>query len=771
MPKSSINIAEHYQGVIKALLPFAARGKLREGLNKFTSRIGKEHLEEIQYEVNRLVSQCEKSASNKTFARGSVSVVKVNGVKVELDELGKRILKEELQTYNNTYSQGVYEALSSEQRYKDQISKENHKRKVEAFSVDCLGGNQQPDLKTIKVVPDFTISAETFDSGRHQSVHFLGVEEMALHLGYKPKLYGGETFDFVFPPLMSVTFQSTKVEYTCKGVETLPGRNNFAVKFKISEDTQWRKNVAKYIRLNASTMCLVADQEEQRTRENLLKDAVVSNMPGQALLCKTHNNHLIPCFALAPGAGQHPQNLGSMSLCKSVLRRLSKEFKRSREVFQLQCTEQFNGNHLRYVASLRELCSKNQLADFIAKGKQNNSLRVIKLELVSIDDEIVAKNLEYIDRSVLYGNEDYRFIIYATDVTHELRDFIVTVKPKSSKLPAKLAETSRKHHVEVCLPEFCDRRREPRYEFNTKAQVKAGWLKTTDATVLDISREGLRVRLDEPLAKVKDQVSVKIPSLNLSNLRYSIAGYDPVGLELRLSMTAGSVEKKAELFDRIHAHNFDFFDQRCSQSKQQRIFSYMWQLVSMSIPGVHIFLAPGKEAYQQLVVAQADGKGKTLAPFKMSGNRLTTHGWFANSDEASLCSDKLTAYTKQTVKNDRALFYINHSDKNYTSVAQGTFSEQQKRKKLYEAIKTKKGTMVVHGMQANEYSKLDSSWYDKRCRHLNKVDKLAISRIKRQEQECVCLLSITPVSNLHQNLLLVGAFAAQRAGNAQTVNA
>ena len=262
------------------------------------------------------------------------------------------------------------------------------------------------------------------------------------------------------------------------------------------------------------------------------------------------------------------------------------------------------------------------------------------------------------------------------------------------------------------------------------------------------------------MVKIKDQVKVKIPSLSLSNLRYTIVGYNPANQEMRLSMTMASIEKKAELFDKIRAQNFSFFDDRCFHSKQQRIFNYFWQMVCLSVPGVHILLASGKEAYQQLQIAQADGNNKTIAPFKLEDNKLPTHGWFANADESSLMSDKLTAYARQKVKNDRALFYINHQEKNYTQVAQGAFCERGKREQMYNAIKAKKGTMVVHGIEATPYQKLDDSWYQKRCEYLNKVDKLAISRIKRFEQECVSLVSITPVSNLHQNLLLIGAFTS-----------
>ena len=455
MPDSNIDIVEQYQSVIKALIPFAARGKLKEGVNKLSSRIQKEHLEEIQYEVNRLISPCKKSASNKQFARGSVSVVKVKGVKVELDELGKRILKEELQNYNNIYSEGVYEALSSEARYKAQLSKENLKRKTDAFAVNCMTSDQQGDVEHLKVVPNFTVSCEKFDSGRHQNIHFLGSDELALHLGHKPQLYGGETFDFVFPPLLNVTHEPKTVEYTCKGVESLPGRNRFAVLFKLGDHPEWREQVSKFIELNAATMSLAPDQEEMRTREKLLKDAIVSNMPSQAVLCRAEKNQLIPTYSLAGNAhSEGPQKTATLSLCKSVFKRLSKEFARSREVFQFQCIGESKGKRHRYVASLRELSGNNLLADFIAMGKKNNSLKVVKMELVSVDDEHVANALNTIDKSVLYGNEDYRFIIYATDVSQELQHFRVNGANRPPSLPAKYIERARRYSVEMCLPEF-----------------------------------------------------------------------------------------------------------------------------------------------------------------------------------------------------------------------------------------------------------------------------------------------------------------------------
>jgi hypothetical protein len=754
LTKTRRDIATEYQVVIAALVPFAARGKLSVGLNKLKNRINKNDLEEIRYEVNRLITPSHEEADNSSFAKGKALNLKIDNVKLCLDAVGKRILKEELQRHNNSYTEGVCEAIKSPARYDQQVKKEDQQQKIEAFSVDCIQGNSELPLDKMMLIADFTVNSMHLNENATLDVHYLSKHEIAIELKTKPKLKKGDSLSFTFPALPQITEEPQSVSYHCVSVNSLPGRNLFAAVFKLERDDPWGESTEEYIRLNCHSFPLVAEQEEQRTQTQLLKDTIVSNMPICATLCEQKNNQLIPHTVLV---SQGTQSTHIPSFNKVLFERLSNEFSRSRETYQFRYSECIHGAEHSYVANLGELIKDKMLGSFIHKGMSNKTLKVLKLTLVSTMDNQLAET-ETADNLKLPELQRFKYIIYSADVSCELSHFVVCNTAKGRPIPAHYKQNDDSYPVEVCMPDHCNLRTEPRYKFAADVKLKSNWFKSSAGNILDISSRGLKVKIDDANFTLKQQVAVSIPSFELSNIKYNVVSHDNESNEVHLAMTDKSNDKFAERVAKILDHNASHFDPSGLQRLKEPLFNYMWDIVSKTVPGVHILLGQGKSAKQQLIIAQTDGQQKSLAPFKLIDSRLPTHGWFANKDSTDLNSQRLSDFMQENADPQRSMFYINKREGSYTSLSEGALDNEDIRLKMRNAISLKKAQLVAHTMQAANYNRLDDSWYEKRCQHLEVVDKSAIERIKKQETNFARILSVIPVSMLHQFLLPVGEF-------------
>lgn len=755
-PQSPSGIAQQYQGVITALIPFASRGKLSEGLNKFRSRIDQSVLEEIRYEVNRLITPSDTAVSNKRFAEGRTSEVRVGEVVLDLDARGQRMLETELRRYNRTYTQGVQEALNSPERYQQQKAFEEQQALIEKFSVNCVSPNTPLEPERVKVVPDFTLRCEAFEDGKPQTFHYLGAAEIALQFKRKPSCQIGQQFDFDFPPLDPIAVEGQTIPFTCQSINPMPGRKQYSATFKPRDPDNICKQLLAYIEQNLHDLPLDPVQEERRTRNQLLNDAVITNMPFTAMLCGQQDGNLQPKWILetCPTLSNVVPS-SRLSTCKKLMRRLSGEFRESREIYLFGYQTGQGENQRLYFATMRELIRDKLFGSFIHMGQQQKTLRVLRLNLVSMDDASVRDNL--LSRGLSAERVDQlRYIIYSSDVSCELSRFQVNRGKIRSFNPSRYAQSDAKWDVASCLPRFCDRRLEARFDFNALAEVKVGWLNSVSAKVIDISRTGLRLRLNAPMTKFRRHVSVKIPALQFSGVRYTVVGGDQTRGELRLAMTPDSQAKFGSRFDSIFAHNVPFFNQHNQQDKTAQVFDYMWDLVCASLPGVHILLGPGDTLSDQLIIAMTDGTAQSIAPFKVTQNKLPTHGWLADKHRGG--GTPLAHAMHDPDYALRCLFYVNRQAGKFSPIADRAFDGEQSRRQLFEAIRNQQGKLIAHTLKIGTYQSLDSSWYQKRCKHLTVVDKLAVSRLKKQEHDCKRILSVIPVTHLHQNLLVVGEF-------------
>lgn len=760
MAPQSQTIAEKYKGVIRALIPFAARGKLQEGLNKFVGRIDKPDLEEIKYEINRLISPCSRDASSKSFAQGPTNVSSVGNVKVELDEVGYRILKEEMHQHNNVFSEGVHEAISSKDRYDAQLAKESKKRINEAFSVNCQEGQLTFPVDKLKMVPDFQIHCDALDRGSPQTFHFLSSREFAITTSRRPTISAGETLEFTFPHLDGVTRGPTNIEYECKGATPLAGKNNYALHFKLNGGEKWAAKLEQYLLANQDTQALIVEQEEQRTYQALVSDSLTRNMPMQAYLCKKQHNMLVPRYALlavSPEERTEPM----LSTCRVALTQLSKELMKLSETYQFQFTQEKAGRTFKYVACLGQLKRDKLLASFIAQGKNLGTLRVIRVSIADADETNITETLEKLEDAVIKRCDGYSRVLFVNDVSHELDHFLIHSEKIKSFIPEPYRETDDHVELKLSMPPCYDRRQHTRYAVSADAEVKLGWFRKATAQLLDISQSGLCMSLPDKPFDLPDVVTVKIAQLNLGSLSYHVVHYDPHSGLAHLAISPKHSAKMSLLFGDTLAKNFDYFNQHARNVRDEQLFNYFWAFTSASIPGVQILLAKGDDVYQQLLVAKTDGKAKSVIPFKMKNGVLQTQGWLADKTNPDVTSARLNRFTDQSNAIDRTLFFVRHTKSSYVSLDDDMFARADKRQKLHSAIKDKKGVMIAHSLQCNPYLPLDPYWYQLRCEKLSKVDKLGYNRLLKREQKCSRVLSIVPVSVLHQNILLVGSFASE----------
>lgn len=760
MPSNAIEIAEKYSVVISALVPFAARGKLSEGLNKLRARIDKKDLEEIRYEVNRLISPCDKSVDTQSFAKGKCYKIRVDDVELTLDAVGERIFDAEMNKHNRNYTQGVYEAISSEARYHHQLKMEQHQKIVEAFSVDCVQGNNEIAIENIKVIPDFTITCIKINNNNPIPFAYLSKNELAISVNGKPTISVGEAVTFTFPAMPKITEVPYTAGYKCSSIKGAKKRGTFTLIFVAETDEKWLERLETFIRQNAPDLPLEAEQELARTRQRILKDTIISNAPISATLCEQVKGELLPRSMLLPQSNvdsdPESQLKQALSYAKNVFSRLSKEFQKTRETYQFRCTLNENDKDVQLVANLGELLSDGLLSAFIAQGKSNNSLKVFRLSLVSKQDAVLRAKQYDVEPSD--AMQKLKFIVYCADVSNELLHFELAQQQTPIRFPKAYYEGQDSHRLDISLPNHLNRRSEARYEFPCDATLKYGLLNSQTCTLIDISSRGMQLKLNEIWTSSKNTVKVSVPALELTNVKYDVVRLGESGDILHLQMTEKSAEKFAYKFNRILAHNISYFTPRSKQLQQEKAFDYLWDLVTCSLPGVHILVGKGNDPKEQLIIAHTDGAAKSLAPFSIKHSKLPTHGWFVNQDQDNPGSSKINTIINGGSETERALFYVNRRKGRYTSLSKDDFGNEETRQKLHKSIKSKQGKLIAHCMQVADCNSLDENWYHKRCKHLATIDKPAIGQIRKQENACQNVLSIIPVSMLHQHLLLIGDF-------------
>ncbi|MCC2615233.1 PilZ domain-containing protein [Aestuariibacter halophilus] len=764
MTETATDVAVQYESVIKALMPFASRGRLSEGLNKLRARINKKDLEAIRYEVSRLLAPCMESTNSRKFARGRVRPIRVNDdVEVHLDSVGERILNAELKRYNSQYTQGVFEAISSESRYKDELGKEELKKKIEAFAVDCVVGSNDISPERAKVLPNFSLKCEKLEAFPTLPVHYLSKREVALQFAKKPQLSIGEVLTFTFPPLSHKPTGELTFQYQCTSIEALPGKGGFAAVFVADPEQEGLEAVEEFVTENLHKLPLVADQEETRTRLQLLKDTVITNTTQRVTLCSLQKDTLIPQALLTPtGHVDDYLDPNLPTFHPGLLSRLSKEFANDRETYQFYLQQDLNGEQQEYCAHLGELIKDKMLASFVGTGLANGSLRVLRLSLVSRQDELMRSMPDVVEPLPTYLQR-CKFVLYSQDVSAELAQFMVDSQTALKPLPLHYHVNAKRVPVMQCAPMEEERRQEARFTFDVEAKVKTGLFSSTDARICDVSPRGLSLVFTSPPAKLKNRLSISIEEMGLEGVSYEVVYYNPAEGLARCSLVNDEV---AERIETIMAMNRPFFDQHNVQQMQRMTFDYLWQFACHSLPGVHILLSKDKRIKDQLIVAHTDGHRKSLAPFMIQDNKLPTHGWIADAEPEQMTSTKLNNLVSGKEIVERALFYINRGAGKYTNVSDELFNKADSRRKMYAAMARKQGYLVAHSMTLHRYQQLTDTWYQRRCQKLAQVDRLAISRIRKQETQCVHMLSVLPVSRLHQHLLKVGQFEQKTGASA-----
>ncbi|MCV2883816.1 PilZ domain-containing protein [Aestuariibacter sp. AA17] len=759
MAKAHRSVVDQYQGVIRALVPFAARGKLQEGLNKFSSRIPAVYLSEIEYEVTRLAAPCDKNASSRQFAKELTSIVKVGKVKVELDSVGRRILDDELVKYNNLYTHGVYEAITSESRYYAQIAKESRERVEQDYSVDCAVSLNDTLPADPHLVPDFTVHSTEFDDGRPQTIHALSKNKLLIATSFKPPCFLGEKVAFTFPAIANLSIEPMHIEYQYDGVKPLKGRGKYAAKFVLHGFEKWAEKVSRYIQAQLTVCPLVAEQEAQRTKQMLYCDALLSNSASQALLCSEQLDYLRPEYWLSLSLGQ--PNALLLSLCANAMKQVSQDLEKMSESYQFQFTDIIDNKPVRYVGTLRQLKQDRLLGSFIKYGQENHTLKVLRISAAKNTAPEVKATLAQLTSPISNADKRFSTALFVTDVTHELNGFRVHEPISTHFIAEKYVEKTLLPSPRISIAPYSDRRENERYAMNAKVKVRTHWLKSKQGRVVNISSTGLCLFLDAPPDTLPKRLAVKLDNNAFIGFVYRVVAYNPQTGKVNLHISRKHQKKKQLFFGNFFAKHYDYLSQRETSSADRHLFDYFWAFSSSCLPGVQILIGEGEDIPQRLRFAKTDGKHKSLYPFKMADRQLATHGWLVDDPENSSHSTKLKTILSASDSTDRSWFFAKLSNGKYVNLRQSALSKKAQREKIYQGIKEKSGMMIAHSLISSTYLPLDNYWYQKRCTKLSKVDKLAFNRIKKQESEFIRVLNIVPVTLLHQNILLIGSFSAE----------
>ena len=273
-------VIKQYQPLIRALIPYEQDNRLLEGLNKFTGRVSASIRKTIKEEVIRLTSLTDAPADNSSFAQFPVFKFSHFGVEMRLDKVGARILQKESELYRERYTVGVFESITNSDFYKDHLKKENHKKIVDAFTIESQTLDDINFGDALAITPHFPVSSLEFEKGRSCTVSSFASNSMSLESKRPPKVSSKEVFSFHLPEVPGIPKEQA-VRYMVSAIKFNKHTEKYETHFRLHPSTEPKILAAlkKYVNMASFQQPLQRELESERAMQDLERDRILDNSP------------------------------------------------------------------------------------------------------------------------------------------------------------------------------------------------------------------------------------------------------------------------------------------------------------------------------------------------------------------------------------------------------------------------------------------------------------------------------------------------------------
>ncbi len=752
-------VIKKFQHLVRALIPYEQENRLLEGLNKFSQRLPTNVRKIIKEEVIRLTSLTDAPADNSAFAQFPVIKFKHFGIDMRLDKIGAQILKSESGLYQNRYTVGVFESITSSEFYQSQIKKEQYKKIVDAFAIESQSQKDIDFGDDISITPNFPVSSPEFHNGRNCNIASLGYKSMAIEVRRPPKMSQGEEITFNLPEVQGFTAKETKVKFKLDSIKFNQHTSNYELKFDYSEETDKRflDQLRKYIDTAAFHQPLKRELEIERAMQDLERDRILENSPWLPIFVKANKKHAVPIIALfTKNNVQHNNAYEFLDKLagKNSFNRLYAELRRYGEAFLFNGTVNTKKGPVLICASHRDLIASEQMSSLVYLMTKSGSMTCThcRIDQISEEDKDNAFEIHDISKTNFPDLASTTSVVFCKDITGSLKELTIGEKCHFPAIPKSLIADKNKWSISYVMEEDLDRRTEHRYIIEKEASIKTGLLTSFSAKVKDISASGMQVTLVDKISasNFTDSIKISVPEFKMRNEKYMVVHYDEARGILRLKLP--ELTKKGSV-DCLLEQNLAFFRQRDIARAQRSTHRFIWELAMRHHPSVSVLCVTNRHILDRLKTVYQSEKSDDLYPFSRVQNVVPLHGFFADREtirpksallEQLLIGKKHDALVVHCVrKGDNKLVYI--SEKHFLY---GTM-----RQNITNHLRQDKVELCVTHVEPVRCQSDTTPLTKKRLAQLSKIDKAMYDKLSNMQSAYTHVIYLTNESTLHNELL------------------
>ena len=758
MAGEEAQVIKQYHALIRALIPYEQENRLLEGLNRFSGRIPTNVRKTIRDEVTRLTSLTDAPADNSNFAQFPVFKFKHFGIDMRLDKVGANILKTESSLYQNRYTVGVFESLTNSEFYQAQIKKEQYRKIVDAFTIESQSQSDIQFGNDIAIAPNFQIACNDFDKGRSSTVTSLSYDKVVTETKRPPKAKEGEVYEFTLPEVFlqnKDTTVSYKLDKLTFNKETDRYESHFSIDAQVNEKT--RAHIKKYIESNTYQQPLKRELELERAMQDLERDRIVANSPWVAIQVNNENGVLTPRSALFTKKNQH-YNKGFTSLAafsgKHNFELLTKELETFNEAFLLCGEITTRRGTLKINATHRQLLASNLFIPVLHLLSKSKGFQCYQCRWVKTSADI--KNVAFAMHDIALNQHEElnrcSNLLFFTDISHQIDPLGLTEACQMGPVHQNLQADNHLWDIQVVMDDNLDRRQEARYEVEKNATIKLGLLRSVNATVLDVSLKGIRVKLNEPDTNLLPAVlKVSIADLKIKNEKYQVVHY----CEKRQIVRLKTVEKTSSAFALFINENPSYFKPRDAARMSRNRYRFIWEMAVREHPSASLLCVANRFLLDRIKTLYLTDSSQDLYPFNQENNIAPLHGFFADQGQSkpksALLQRLLKAEINQTSvihcqrKSDNKLVYVNYADYCYKAI----------RQQMIRQLAEDKIELCATRVEVQRCAETSPSLIKKRLALLSKVDKNFYERLLNMQSAYTHIIYLTNESVL-QTAILAG---------------
>lgn len=755
-------VLKQYQSLIRALIPYEQENRLLEGLNRFSGRLPSHIRRLVRDEVIRLTSLTDAPADNSAFAQFPVFKFKHFGVDMRLDKVGAQILKKESSLYQERYTVGVFESLTNSAFYQAHIKEAQHKKIVDAFSVQQQSQTDIDFGNDIALAPNFQLASPDFEKGRHCVVSSLAFNRLSLETKRPPKAQNGEKYTFAMPEVFGQYAKHGAMTYRLQEITFNKQTERYESHFVLEaeQNKKQQQQLQRYIKGARYQQPLQRELELERAMQDLERDRVLLHSAWTPLLIDTIAGIPRPVAALLTmennRQNQHRTALQALS-GKDHFARLFQELDAYGEAFVLTGTITTRRGQLDIVSTHRQLLALNQFTPlyYVLSKADNFSCIQCRMAGVSKQNRQTAYAIHDINADEQQVLSHASHLIYYTDITHRLGAVSLTKPCQLGPVHKECLAESHCWPVQLIMDNDLERRQEDRYALNKPATVKTGLLSTLNAQVADISARGIRLIFTVPPDTTAGIVmKVSVPALKIKSEKYQLIDFCRDTLTGRFRHT-GKRSPAALIHQAVEASQAYYRARNLNLQSRQR-HHFVWELAVRAHPCAAVLCINNRYLLDRLKTLYQPDSCTDLYPFAVENNIAPLHGFLADRDADKPRSALLTALFNNQIDNTGIVHCVRNADSKLVYVSEQDFLYKAIRANISAHLAEDKTQLCVTRMQMSLCRSEPTVLSRKRLAQLSKVDKSLYEKLLAMQQGYTNVLYLSSESSIHTALVRAG---------------